>query len=130
MRTFTEVVVLLTLLGTYIGISLLVYKRKRTNPFFYSIYFYLATSVILICLVIFWLQLRFGLTDKQVGGLLISVVAFFFTYLWVVKNKTERQVADAICFYLYSCYIFLSILVSIEWISSYTKDNSFLLQVS
>ncbi|MGG0432803.1 hypothetical protein ABEY51_09460 [Priestia megaterium] len=128
MRTLTEVVVLLTLLGTYIGISLLVYKRKRTNPFFYSIYFYLATSVILICLVIFWLQLRFGLTDKQVGGLLISVVAFFLLIYGLLKTK--RQVADAICFYLYSCYIFLSIVVSIEWISSYTKDNSFLLQVS
>lgn len=90
-RTLTEVVVLLTLLGTYIGISLLVYKRKRTNPFFYSIYFYLATSVILICLVIFWLQLRFGLTDKQVGGLLISVVAFFLLIYGLLKTKQKDR---------------------------------------
>ncbi|MED3872334.1 hypothetical protein P4574_25475 [Priestia megaterium] len=91
MRTLTEVVVLLTLLGTYIGISLLVYKRKRTNPFFYSIYFYLATTVILICLVIFWIQLRFGLTDKQVGGLLISVVAFFLLIYGLLKTKQKDR---------------------------------------
>jgi len=107
-RTLTEVVVLLTLLGTYIGISLLVYKRKRTNPFFYSIYFYLATSVILICLVIFWLQLRFGLTDKQVGGLLISVVAFFLLIYGLLKTKQKTGSRCYLFLFIFMLYIFIN----------------------
>ncbi|QLK06545.1 hypothetical protein BMG_3070 [Priestia megaterium] len=42
-------------------------------------------------MVIFWIQLRFGLTDKQVGGLLISVVAFFLLIYGLLKTKQKDR---------------------------------------
>jgi len=80
-RTLIEAVVLLTLLGTYIGITILVCKRREISPSFYGAYFYLATGGILICIVIFWLQGKVGFSDMQVGGLLLSVVRFYCYYM-------------------------------------------------
>jgi len=86
----TESIILSSLIVTYIGVSVLVYKQRDEDPELYRIYFYLSAVALFLCLITILVQNRLGFDERQISSLLLTIVAIF-TFIYGVLKTRQRD---------------------------------------